>query len=182
MQVVARASLFFCLGPVALGIGHALQVAAGVDPETAFYRANTPVSVFCLALLLRYAYAINFNLGSMKIIEPVLALIVAFMVIIHFICPANWGGIPTWQELNRGNLTAVLLLAVLWISYSSLSPEWRMLRPLGWFTLVLAIFLRPIYESQYSPVAMPIVTTSLEVVACLTFAQGLWNSKARTSE
>ena len=172
-QVIARASLLLASVLPAVGVGHVLQVATGIDPAMSYVFVLTLINIFSLCLFLTCGYYVRFNVASMKILEPLIALVLSCFCLIHFTSDERYLSLPNWQELNVSAITVCLLLGVLQIAFASLSPEWSVIRPLGWSMIVMAFFLRPLVESRYGNVAMPIVLSVSETVACLFFASRL---------
>lgn len=168
-QIIGRIASVVAAALIATAIGHVAQVASGVDPNTAYYWIIHLLNAFCIVLFIVCAFAVKFNVASLKVLEPLVAIVIAAICLQHFVVPRIYGTFPNWQEMNQSALSMLLLIAIVNISFGSHSPEWKIARPVGWITLFMTFFLRPLYESRFEPIAMPVVLLITEAAACLAF-------------
>ena len=173
-QIVAIAAIVLSVAIVATGAGHVLQVAQGVDPEIAYFRALNMLNGFTLLLVAGFGYAIRFRVPSMAILEPLAGLAISALCLLFCIEGQPFGTSPTWQELNKEGQFFLLLIGVIHLAYASVPPQSTAMRCFGWFVMFLTFFLRPLFESRFSAYAMPIVIMSIEAIACWLSARRLW--------
>jgi serine/threonine protein kinase len=169
-QVIGRAALVLTPVIAAMMIAHIGMYWGGKAPEVAFIRAGMVANLLCLGLFVGCAWLVRFNTAALRMFEPLWALIISFVIILHILMPTRIGHFPTWDETVRGAQFVVLLLAVLNIALSASTPHWRFLRWVGWGQLLLAVFIRPILEvPQISPY-MPVILGAAEISGCVAFA------------
>ena len=175
VQIIARTLLAVAFVVTGFGLGYLLQIALQVPPHIAFFRASQiacPLSGF---LFLACAYATRFRYSSLKILEPLFAFVICIYCVQYTLTSEYFGifPFPSWDEHVRGSLFVFLPMAAILITFASTSLEWTIVRPIGWFLLLLSFFVRPIFESRFGIIAMPLMFSFWEAVGCLAFASPL---------
>ena len=67
------------------------------------------------------------------------------------------------------------IVGIMAVSFGVHSREWRQLRHFGWITLFLTFSARYFTEPLYSGIAMPLILSACQGIACFLFARRLWN-------
>ncbi len=178
-QIIARALLILAILAGANGVGYVWLLVAGFPPEVADDLSNIPTLAASSLLFVGIMFAIRFKANSVKIIEPLMASAVSFVCLLYFVVPTQYLSAPNWQERNVAGLIALIIVGIVNISFASLSSEWKIIRPIGWAILASTFFLRPLFESQSSSFAMPVVIALVEVIVCLFCASRFWSGPSK---
>lgn len=174
MQIVGRTFLGLSILATGNAVGYLLLVWLGFSNENADDYSNLPTLGLSLMLFVSVAVWTWGKINSVKILEPLIAGVISFWLLLFVVVPSEYLGSPNWKQRNTAGLAALVIIAVLNISYGTISREWKAIRPVAWGILASTFFLRPLFESQYSLFAMPVVIAVVEVIVCLTYARVLW--------
>jgi serine/threonine protein kinase len=168
-QIIARVFLLDALAVIVMAVAHFFMVWSGIPRNEAFVYASSGTIGVVLLLFVGGAYLVRFNRVILRMLEPISALVIAMLIVLGLVLPSRIGVFPSWDEIIHGTYFVVIMIALVTITLSTSTPDWRFLRVLGWTQFLLAIAVRPILDVPGVAAYMPVLGSLLDFSGCATF-------------